>query len=57
MAERRIPAPPGRLTGLSPLGFALLVAAAALVIVSLGDVSPSPQRLAEGGPRMARLVE
>ncbi len=57
MAERRIPAPPGRFAGLSPLSFVLLVAGAALVIASLGDVSPSPQRLAEGGPRMARLVE
>ncbi|MEO0680248.1 MAG: phosphonate ABC transporter, permease protein PhnE [Pseudomonadota bacterium] len=47
---------PGRFEGMSALTFALLVGAAALVIASLGDVAPSPQRLYEGGPRIARLV-
>lgn len=53
----RAPPAPGRLAGLSPLSFALLVAAGALVVASLGEVAPSPQRLIEGGPRMARLVD
>ncbi|MEE3100242.1 MAG: hypothetical protein VX463_10780 [Pseudomonadota bacterium] len=67
MAETRLdfpfirptPAPlpaPSRLSGLSPLGFALTLAALALIVASLGDVAPSPERLAEGGPRIARLV-
>ena len=59
MSERATPLPPapGRLAGLSPLSFALLVAAGALVIASLGEVAPSPERLVEGAPRMARLVD
>lgn len=48
--------PPSRLSGGSPLGFALIVAVLALIVASLGDVAPSPERLAEGGPRIARLV-
>lgn len=47
---------PSRTSGVSALGFALLVAAAAIVIVSISDVAPSPERLANGVPRMARLV-
>ncbi|MEL7466568.1 MAG: phosphonate ABC transporter, permease protein PhnE [Pseudomonadota bacterium] len=47
--------PPGRFEGMSALTFTLLIAVAALVIASLGDVAPSPQRLYEGGPRIAAL--
>lgn len=48
---------PHRLTGLSPAGFVLALAAAALVIVSMGDVAPSPQKLAQGLPGMGRLLD
>ncbi|MEM7525175.1 MAG: phosphonate ABC transporter, permease protein PhnE [Pseudomonadota bacterium] len=41
---------------MSALSFALIVGVAALIIASLGDVAPSPQRLVEGGPRIARLL-
>jgi len=47
---------PGRLAGLSPLNFAVLVGFAAFVIVSAGDVAPSLDRLADGVPRMANLL-
>ncbi|MDR6756481.1 phosphonate transport system permease protein [Mycoplana sp. BE70] len=53
MAESALPA---RLTRLSPLSFALLVAAGALLVASLQQVAPSPTQLAQGGPRMAELV-
>ncbi|MEM9145480.1 MAG: hypothetical protein AAGC57_04715 [Pseudomonadota bacterium] len=48
--------PPGRFEGMSALTFTLLLAVAALILASLGDVAPSPQRLYEGGPRIAKLV-
>lgn len=47
---------PPRTQGFSALRFALLVAVAAVVIASISDVAPSPERLANGVPRMARLV-
>lgn len=53
-ASRR--AAPPRMAGVSALRFALLVAAGAAVIVSIGDVAPSPERLLNGSERMARLV-
>lgn len=40
----------------SALRFSLAVAAAAFVIAAMMDVTPSPDRLAEGGPRIARLM-
>lgn len=49
-------AAPSRLAGFSALRFALLMAVAALVIASVGEVAPSPERLANGIPRMGRLV-
>ncbi len=49
-------AAPPRFSGFSALRFALLVAVAAVVIVSISDVAPSPERLANGVPRMAKLV-
>jgi phosphonate transport system permease protein len=47
---------PSRVAGISALRFALLVAVAAVVIVSIFDVAPSPERLANGLPRMGKLV-
>jgi phosphonate transport system permease protein len=47
---------PARLPRLSPLGFALSIAAAAAVIVSVGQVAPSPGQLVDGGPSLVRLV-
>ncbi|MCC0055104.1 MAG: phosphonate ABC transporter, permease protein PhnE [Rhodobiaceae bacterium] len=47
---------PPRFSGLSALRFALLIAAAALIIAAISDVAPSPQRLIEGAPRMSRLI-
>lgn len=54
--SRNLGAVPSRASGVSALAFALLVAAAAVVIVSVSEVAPSPERLANGMPRMARLV-
>lgn len=48
---------PGRVGRLSPVTFALLVAAGALFLVSVNQVSPSPSQLAAGAPRMYGLVE
>lgn len=45
-----------RLPPISPITFSLAVALAALVIVSAGQVAPSPEQLAGGMPRMANLV-
>jgi len=53
MAE---PAVPARFARLSPAQFALVVGFAAVVVVSIGDVAPSLDRLANGLPRMADLV-
>lgn len=49
-------ATPPRLAGLSALRFVLLVAVAALIIASISEVAPSPERLANGLPRMGKLV-
>lgn len=48
---------PPRLPRLSPLTFALTMAALALVIVSVGQVAPTPGRLIDGGPAMVRLLD
>jgi len=47
---------PPRLPRLSPLSFALAIAAGALVLVSIGQVAPSPGQLIDGGPSLVRLV-
>lgn len=47
---------PARLPRLSPLTFALTIAALAVVIASVGQVAPSPGQLADGGPSLVRLV-
>lgn len=52
----RRPVTPSRLSGVSPLSFVLWLALAALIIVSMNDVAPSLDRLANGLPRMASLV-
>lgn len=48
---------PSRWPRLSPLTFALTIAALALVIVSIGQVAPSPGQLVDGGPSLLRLVD
>ncbi|MBP2239105.1 phosphonate transport system permease protein [Sinorhizobium kostiense] len=48
---------PGRVHSVSPATFAVLVAVAALFIVSIGQVSPSPSQLVAGLPRMYGLLE
>ncbi|RWK42905.1 phosphonate ABC transporter, permease protein PhnE [Mesorhizobium sp.] len=47
---------PSRIPSISPLTFSFAVALAALVIVSAGQVAPSPEQLAGGAPKMAHLV-
>lgn len=47
---------PRRASGLSPLGFAMTVGVAALIIVSLSNVAPSPARLVDGAPNMVNLL-
>lgn len=56
MADRGSKGPPARLPRLPALHFVLAVAMGAVVIASLGDVAPSPERLANGLPRMADLL-
>ncbi len=51
------PVVPSRLSGLSTVSFVLLVAFAALVIASMGDVAPSIGQLADGAPNMVRLLD
>jgi phosphonate transport system permease protein len=53
IAER---ATPSRLPRISPATFTMLVAGAALVIVSMGQVAPSPGQLWDGAPRMGNLL-
>lgn len=48
---------PGRLSSISAGSFTILIALAAVVIVSAGDVAPSFERLFNGFPRLANLVE
>ena len=52
----RPPLPP-RFAKLSAMQFTLAFAAAALVIASIATAAPSPDRLAESGPRVVRLLE
>lgn len=47
---------PHRTPQMSALSFTLLIAAVALILASIGDVAPSPQRLMEGGPRVVNLL-
>lgn len=47
---------PNRLANLPAATFTILVALAALVIVSAGDVAPSIERLSDGLPRMGDLI-
>lgn len=54
---RPSPALPPRFQRLSALQFTLAFAAAALVVASIAAVAPSPDRLAESGPRVVRLLE
>lgn len=48
---------PGRVRSVPAATFAILVALAALFIVSVGQVSPSPSQLVGGLPRMYGLLE
>ncbi|HEY9212129.1 MAG TPA: phosphonate ABC transporter, permease protein PhnE [Ancylobacter sp.] len=50
------PALPARLPSISPISFTLLVVFGAVFLASVGQVAPSPERLAAGAPRMAELV-
>ena len=56
MADKRSVTPP-RLTRISPISFVLWVALAAVIIVSMSDVAPSLQRLAEGVPSLLNLLD
>ena len=47
---------PPRMTSVSALQFTLLVVIGAVVIASITQVTPSPERLADGAPRIARLL-
>ena len=47
---------PARLDGTSALRFALIVAAAAFVVAMMVPVTPSPERLAAGVPRLGSLL-
>ncbi len=47
---------PPRLPRMSPLSFALAIGAVALVLVSIGQVAPSPGQLIDGGPSLVRLI-
>ena len=47
---------PPRFSGFSALRFALVMGVAAVVIASISDVAPSPERLVNGAPRMVKLV-
>ena len=50
-------ATPSRFYRTSPLAFALLVAAGALLIISMTQVAPSPSQLVNGMPRMVNLID
>lgn len=50
-------AAPSRLSGVSPASFALLVAAGAVILVSMQQVAPSPRQLVEGVPGMVSLID
>ncbi|MEL6767217.1 MAG: phosphonate ABC transporter, permease protein PhnE [Pseudomonadota bacterium] len=54
---RRRPVAPSRLAGMSAGGFLAVVVLLALVISSAGEVAPSPERLADGVPRIGSLLE
>lgn len=54
-ALERQPAAPHR-ASISALQFTAIIVLAAVVIASISNVAPSPERLAEGVPRMGRLV-
>jgi phosphonate transport system permease protein len=48
---------PSRLPRLSALSFALVIAAVAVVIASIGQVAPTPAQLVDGGPSLVKLVD
>lgn len=50
-------AAPPRLTRLSPLGFAVTVAALGLLVASMTQVAPSPDQLVQGAPRFVNLMD
>ncbi len=52
-AERDLPP---RFRSFSPASFTLLVVGAAILIVSIGDVAPSPKQMVDGVPGFGRLV-
>lgn len=56
MSDRAANLTPPRLRQFSAIQYAAMVAAAALVIASVAQVAPSPERLAAGAPRMANLL-
>ncbi|AWZ19467.1 Phosphonate uptake transporter [Roseovarius sp. EC-HK134] len=55
MIDRRAQAP-DRFRRFSTLNFVLIVALAAILLASMGQVAPSPKQLADGLPGMANLV-
>ncbi|WP_375554691.1 phosphonate ABC transporter, permease protein PhnE [Roseovarius mucosus] len=55
MIDRRVQAP-DRFRRFSTLNFVLIVALAAILLASMGQVAPSPKQLADGLPGMANLV-
>ncbi len=48
---------PPRSGRMNPITFTLLVAGLAVLVVSMGQVAPSPQQLMDGAPNMVRLVD
>lgn len=64
MAEQKADAPrrgiqpmPDRFARVSALEFTLIFVVLTLVVVSIAEVAPSPDRLADSGPRVVRLLE
>ncbi|EAQ25856.1 MULTISPECIES: phosphonate ABC transporter, permease protein PhnE [unclassified Roseovarius] len=55
MVDQRLQAP-DRFRRFSAVNFVLLVALGAIILVSMGQVAPSPQQLAQGLPGMANLI-
>ena len=53
----RVHAVPDRFAHLSAMQFTLIIVIFALVVSSISQVAPSPDRLADSGPRVLRLLE
>lgn len=47
---------PSRLMGISPISFVLWVVLGAVILASAAEVAPSPERLADAGPRAMNLL-